>query len=317
MPPEPADPAAGSIQPYGCLLACDAGATVALRHSRNLPAMLGLAGPINGQPLEVLLGRQAVHDLRNALTTAGDDPATVPGLRLAGNARFDVAVHRLGRTVIIEFEPAADAGDALPRARALIGRIRAVRDIDGLMARASRLLQAVFDYERVMVCRFEAGGAGKVVSEVKRPGLESLLGRDISASEIPAEAHALHPRSTLRIIADASSPGVPIDPERDEAGAPLDLSLAHLRGVSPAEAEQLRNMGAAASLSITVVLDDRLWGLIVCHHAAPRRLTMPERIAAELFGQFFSLQLHTLLQQRRLDAADEARRAPGGGSLPA
>lgn len=305
MPADPADPggrdrqpiqAAAGIQPHGCLLACDAAATVALRHSANLPEMLGLEGPVNGRALEELLGGQALHDLRNLLSTVaeGGQPAMARGFRLGRDARYDVAIHRLAGTVIAELEPAAaESADPLLRARGLIGRICEVEDLDRLIARAGRLLHGLLGYDRVTTYRF-ADGAGEVIAEVKGPGLASFLGRRFPASELPRQDRAPSLRDTLRIIADAGSVAVPIVPERDAQGAPLDLSMAHLRSASPIERAHLRSLGAAASLSISIIVDGRLWGLIACLHGAPRVPSTGERIAAELFGQFFSLRLGAL-----------------------
>ena len=74
----------GSIQSHGCLLAADVSASIILRHSANLPAMLGVVGEINGRPLETLLGPDATHTLRNALATSNDAarPALLLGLRV-------------------------------------------------------------------------------------------------------------------------------------------------------------------------------------------------------------------------------------------
>lgn len=74
----------GSIQPHGCLIACDARAVTALRHSANTGAMLGVAGEINGLPLETLIGAEATHTLRNALATLGEGvrPALLSGLNV-------------------------------------------------------------------------------------------------------------------------------------------------------------------------------------------------------------------------------------------
>ena len=80
-------------------------------------------------------------------------------------------------------------------------------------------------------------------------------------------------------------------PVLDASGEPLDLSYAHLRSVSPIHCEYLRNMGVAASMSISVIVDGELWGLIACHHYSLRTLPMAQRVAAEMFGEFFSLHL--------------------------
>ena len=120
-----------------------------------------------------------------------------------------------------------------------------------------------------MVYRFEHDGSGKVVSEAKRGDLESFLGQYFPASDIPQQARALYLRNTIRIISDADGKRIPIVPVLDASGEPLDLSFAHLRSVSPIHCEYLRNMGVAASMSISIIVDGELWGLIACHHYSP------------------------------------------------
>jgi light-regulated signal transduction histidine kinase (bacteriophytochrome)/CheY-like chemotaxis protein len=100
---------------------------------------------------------------------------------------------------------------------------------------------------------------------------------------------------------------VRLNPQYDLSGEPLDLSYAHLRSVSPIHLEYLRNMGVGASMSISIIVDGELWGLIACHQYAPRTLPMGLRVAAELFGQFFSLHLGAQREKRRLKVATEAR----------
>ncbi len=97
----------------------------------------------------------------------------------------------------------------------------------------------------------------------------------------------LYVQNTVRIVSDASGERGPLSPEFDTSGEPLDLSFAHLRSVSPIHCEYLRNMGVGASMSISIIHDGVLWGLIACHHYAPRALSMEKRVAAEMFGEFF------------------------------
>src|SRR5204862_503812 len=104
----------------------------------------------------------------------------------------------------------------------------------------------------------------------------------------PKQARALYERNSLRIIADIDAPAIPVIPPHDPAGEPLDLSLSTLRTVSSIHLEYLRNMGVAASLSVSILRDGRLWGLFACHHTEPRHISLERRTAAELFGQMFS-----------------------------
>jgi light-regulated signal transduction histidine kinase (bacteriophytochrome)/CheY-like chemotaxis protein len=302
----------GSIQPHGCLIACDAAGAEIMQHSANVADMLSITGDINGRRLEEIVGGEAAHTLRNALATSDNParPALRHGLRFASGAAFDVAIHRFESKVILEFEPAStDSDQPLEVARMLISRIRNVASLDRLIESSVRLIYAMLGYDRVMIYRFEEDGAGKVVSEYKRRDLESFKGQYFPAGDIPKQARALYVKNTVRVISDASNPRIPIVPETDETGEALDLSFAHLRSVSPVHCEYLRNMGVAASMSISVVVDDELWGLIACHHYSPKVLSMPQRVAAETFGEFFSLHLSALKQRQLMETAGQARRS--------
>ncbi|TPE48941.1 HWE histidine kinase domain-containing protein [Amaricoccus solimangrovi] len=299
----------GSIQPHGCLIAVDAQARTILRHSANAPAMLGVPGEMNGAYLGDALGEEAAHSVRNALarTREGGRPALLFGVTVGGRS-FDVAAHRMKGTAIVEFEPSGgDTAEPLELARAMIERVGATRTVDRLVRETARLIRAMLNYDRVMVYQFTHDGAGKVVSEARRPGLESFLGQYFPAADIPRQARALYLRNTIRIISDASFEPVPILPDLDASGEPLDLSLAHLRSVSPVHCEYLRNMGVAASMSISIRIDGALWGLVACHHYAPRVLGMAERVSAELFGDFLSMQLNALRHRQALESGREAR----------
>lgn len=304
----------GSIQPHGCLIACDASATWILRHSANAAAFLG-AGELNGRMLADIIGPVATHELRNALARAqsATRPALLFGQPMANGARFDIAVHSFKGTTIIEFEPADDeVAEPLELARTMIGRLNAIDSVDTLVKNSARLVQATLGYDRVMIYRFVHDGAGKVLSEAKRPSLESFLGQYFPATDIPQQARALYLKNTIRIISDASFERIAIDPELDASGEPLDLSYAHLRSVSPIHCEYLRNMGVGASMSISIIVDGALWGLIACHHYAPKTLSMAQRVAAEMFGDFFSLHLNALQHKQTLEAAQAAREALDG-----
>jgi light-regulated signal transduction histidine kinase (bacteriophytochrome)/CheY-like chemotaxis protein len=300
----------GSIQPHGCLLACDMCLTAIRRASDNAAEILGQAGTLIGKTPSDVLGPSLLHDLRNALATASTAarPALLMDMSI-GDRVFDIAVHQYKSAVIIEFEPAPSAGQPLHIAREMIGRISDIVDVDRLVQRAGRIVAGATGYDRVMVYRLEEDGSGKVVSETKRADLESFLGQYFPASDIPQQARALYLKNTIRVISDASGARVPVTPAIDGSGEPLDLSFAHLRSVSPIHCEYMRNMGVAASMSISIILDGQLWGLIACHHYSPRALPMAQRVAMEVFGEFFSLHLKSLMQRRRVFAVAGTREA--------
>jgi light-regulated signal transduction histidine kinase (bacteriophytochrome) len=53
----------------------------------------------------------------------------------------------------------------------------------------------------------------------------------------------------------------------------------------------MKNMGTTASLSISILRDEQLWGLIACHHATPWLVPFEVRTACEYLAQILSLQL--------------------------
>ncbi|WP_422369962.1 HWE histidine kinase domain-containing protein [Hoeflea sp.] len=305
----------GSIQPHGCLLACDETATEIVRYSENAPSMLGLESPPAGQKLNAIVGRELSHGIRNALTRSrdGGGSSLLFGMTGPNGRRFDIAVHRFNGAAIIEFEPAEhDVAEPLELSRTMLGRIASITSTEKLVANSVRLLQAMLDYDRVMIYQFEPDDSGQVIGEAKRGNLESFKGQYFPATDIPQQARELYLKNPIRIISDAHFKPIPVVPVLDDSGEPLDLSFAHLRSVSPIHCEYLRNMGVGASMSISIIIDGTLWGLIACHHYGPRTLSMAERVAAELFGEFFSLHLNALRHKQSLDASASARAALDG-----
>lgn len=303
----------GSIQPRGCLLACDSQAVRITRISENAGAILGRETPRVGELLADYFGETEAHTLRNALAQASDPkrPALIFGWRDGGTGRtFDVSLHHHDGTSIIEFEPAAadQADNPLRLTRQIIARTKELKSLDEMAARVPRYLQAMLGYHRVMMYRFAADGSGKVIGEAKRSDLESFLGQHFPASDIPQQARLLYLKNAIRVISDSSGDSSRIVPERDASGAALDLSFAHLRSVSPIHLEYLRNMGVSASMSLSIIIDGTLWGLIACHHYEPRVVPMAQRVAAEMFADFFSLHFTAVHHQRRFQSSLRTRR---------
>lgn len=292
------------IQPHGWLLACDARLGHIVRWSANAPAHLGRDGLEVGLPLRDAIGREATHNIRNALAMHGEAhrrPALVFGQALPGGGRYDVAIHTAGPDIMLEWEPALSERDGahLSLLRTMIDRIREITDFDRLFRTVVRLLSGVLRYDRVMLYRFAEDGSGKVEAEHHGPNLESFLGQHFPASDMPAPARRLYSTNLIRVIGDVAAVPVPVI----SPGHPLppDLSHTHLRAGTPNHYSYMRNMGVAACASVSLMVDGRLWGMIVCHHYSAHVLNMSERIVARMFGEFVSLQITNLLRTKRLD----------------
>ncbi len=301
----------GAIQPMGFLLALTADWIVA-RASANIGAFIGLTPrEIIGQPLADVFPAWTIHELRNrtAMLRGADAVERVFGCALLPNIEpFDVALHISGGQIVLEAEPASsERGDVGGIVRAMISRLDQCPDLMSFFREGARQVRALIGFDRVMVYRFAADGSGEVIAEACRPGIGRFIGLHYPASDIPAQARLLYKRNLLRLIADVHATPVPIVPQYDELGNPLDLSLSGLRSVSPIHIEYLTNMGVDASLSISILVEGRLWGLFACHHYEPRRPTFERRAIVELFAQMFAMRLESRERKETVEFERHAR----------
>jgi len=297
----------GSVQPHGHLLAVDTrspGALPVLTASAGAAAALGPRA-VAGADLAELSG--ALADLARAVASGEDTEASTPApVELPpGSGRLHHAVaHRVDAgTAVVELEAAeGDEGPGSPwhlQLPPVLRRLQDARSVTGLAEGLATGVRRLTGFDRVMVYRFDAEWNGEVLAEDRRDDLEPFLGLRYPASDIPAQARALYARQWLRIIPTSTYEALPLEPALvpgPDGAQPLDLSLAQLRSVSPVHLQYLRNMGVAASMSISLLHGDRLWGLIACHHyAGPHRPSVPVRTAAEFLGRTASLLLPTVV----------------------
>ena len=301
----------GAIQPIGFLLALSSDWMIA-RASANVARFFGRpAEQMIGLPLRDVLTPAAIHGLRNrvAMLRGPDSVERIFGCALIdGHTPFDIAVHMSKGQIIIEAEPGSsdDHGDVTGTVRSMITRLDQADSMETFFREGARQIRALTGFDRVMVYRFAQDGSGEVVAEAVKPGIGSFLGLHYPHTDIPAQARELYKRNLLRIITDVNAEPVPIIPARDERGEPIDLSLAMLRSVSPIHIEYLKNMGVDASMSVSIIVEGRLWGLFACHHYSTRCPTFERRSVSELFAQMFSMRLES---RERKETVEFERRA--------
>ncbi|PZV12667.1 MAG: hybrid sensor histidine kinase/response regulator [Leptolyngbya sp.] len=216
---------------------------------------------------------------------------------------FRSTLHRTGEALILELEPEpptekTQASQFYSCLQAAILGLRSAIDVSDLAQTLAREVKAITGFDRVMVYRFEADDHGVVIAEAKESHIESFLGLHYPATDIPVPARKLFLRNWVRQIPNINyTPArlLPINNALDEP--PLDLSDCVLRGVSPYHVEYLQNMGVDGSLTISLIADQHLWGLIACHHYSPKLVGYETRKICEFLGQFASIEL--IQQQER------------------
>jgi light-regulated signal transduction histidine kinase (bacteriophytochrome)/ActR/RegA family two-component response regulator len=140
--------------------------------------------------------------------------------------------------------------------------------------------------------------------------MEPFLDLHYPASDIPAQARQLYVSNLVRYIPDVGYQPVPVLPWLDtERLQPLDMSHAVLRSVSPMHVRYLRNMGVASTLTLSLLVDGRLWGLIACHHGTPTALPLRLRRACYALAVTAGYMTGWFASQQRLEAQAEAARS--------
>lgn len=280
----------GGVQPHGLLAVVDAAGIITCL-SDNV-SLLQLEHVVPGSPLSDLVGVEVAAQLQRGPL---DEPVTVT---IDGRGVYDVVTHLGPDGLLIEIEP--ESGIDLSDRRGLLPALRALQTATTTAELLDSVVSSVrmlTGFERVMVYEFDEEWNGSVVAEAVDPERGAFLGLRYPASDIPPQARALYLRNRVRLIPDVL--GVPV-PLLSVAPAPIDLTDATLRAVSPVHLEYLTNMGVAASASIAVIVRGQLWGLIACHHySGPLRPSQRVRAALDVVAGTASALLAAHLQEDR------------------
>ena len=294
----------GSVQPQGFLLAIEEPTMHVLQVSENLPEWLGVdIEEILGQRFGSLVEHgETLVDRLEELEEDESHPYHVADVRFLVGRHCDLPIammlHRYDHVLIAEFSRpnslVVTHSRLYPMVRSFISRSSDIETVDQVCDRAARLIKRLTGFGRVKSYRFDEAGNGLVNAEVLDEGYRSYQGLCFPASDIPAQARALYCTNRIRVIEDANyvpAKLVPaLNPITDQA---LDLSYATLRSVSPVHLQYMRNMETLASMSISIVVDGRLWGLISCHHDSAHPVSFETRTSCELLGRVLSLQIET------------------------
>lgn len=291
----------GSIQSHGVLLTFTPDGALAAC-SRNARDLLGPL-PAVGQTLS---GLHLNPETRAVIEAALADPHGYVDARLVSldSGAFDVVTHKSQGLLVAEFEQRPADALALDSfaliAHQAFQRIQRQHGVEDLLTLAVDEIARITGFDRVMAYRFLHDDSGEVVAECRREDLEPFLGQRYPASDIPSQARRLYVINPIRLIADIGYQPVPIEPDLNPlTGGPLDLSHSVLRSVSPVHVEYLSNMGVGASMSISIVIGERLWGLIACHHMSPLLVPHSVRMSCQLLSQFVSTLVERNLNNER------------------
>lgn len=293
----------GHIQPHGALLVFNTEGRLS-GWSANAAGLLQLAVPLSpALPLDalglapeaVLVVRACLHDI-----SEGEAAPMMAATQIDG-VRFDCIAHaHLGR-VLLEFErcgqPATEVMRQVLMAQQMYDRLKRQKNITALLQFAVEQVRAMTGFDRVMAYRFRHDDSGEVVAEARLESWPPYLGQRYPASDIPAQARRLYIINTVRLIPDVGYVAVPMLGMAGDGA--VDMSHGVLRSVSPVHVEYLQNMGVAASMSISILIDGRLWGMLACHHGSARHVPYAARMACDVLAQVLASTAQVLESRAR------------------
>lgn len=292
----------GSIQPHGLLLVLDLIGDRVDGFSRNVveaaPHLLS-EPPSRWLPPPIRAAfREPPTDGAPGAFMIGDIPGIglteVHGFWSAGRPVVEFEHHPSCQTTACPVSLAAEVRDYLRR----------LHMAPGMAAAASVLadeVRRITGYERVIVYRFDAEQDGDVVAEsLSSDWGKSLLGLHFPAADIPSQARALYRVSRERWVPTSHYEPVPIV-SRDGAFQDLDLTYSCYRSLSPVHRKYQENLGVDASLSISILDGDRLWGLLVAHHRQPHIVPCHRRAQVSSYVDAFALCQAAFRRQEQRD----------------
>jgi light-regulated signal transduction histidine kinase (bacteriophytochrome) len=277
----------GSIQPHGILLVVDPRTMIVTHGAGDIEGRLGSADWIGmscaellGEAVDNAIRSEQYEILRHIVPPSSSEP-------------FDISCRLWEQRLIVELEPAAATASTaalLPQLEAAAAVFERALSLNQLCKLAASEFRRLTGYDRVMIYQFQEDDAGVVVGEDVAPGQQSFLHHHFPASDIPKQARALYVRNLVRVIPDVAYSPAPLMPAWKEA-EPLDMSDCQLRSVSPVHIQYLKNMGVAASASMSIVKDGMLWGLVACHNASPRLIGADLRASCRALAGILSRQI--------------------------
>ena len=287
---------AGAIQPHGALLVAAADTLEIVQASTNAAEFLDLPRAPLGATVAELPGNLGAQLLSFNERDLARIPAAIHGQVGRSGATFDCLLHHVHPGVLVlEFERAAASVDVAATLRAALERIAAVPSLQVLGDVTAQIFKTLTGYDRVMVYRFDENGHGEVYAESREPQLEPFLGNRYPASDIPHIARRLYEKNRIRLLSDVNSTQIPLHPQLCPLnGQDLDMSLCALRSMSPIHVQYLKNMGVSGTLVASLMVGGRLWGLISCHHYAPRLVSYEMRTQCELLAEAVGTRIAAL-----------------------
>lgn len=292
----------GSIQPHGGLFVLDKDKLTILQVSENIESFTNVTPEkCVGQHLKDIIGKTETDLIESAARIGDLQPVRSVAIRIL-DVEYDAVSYHSGDFLVLEIEPVTYSENQESADDYYYNQLRnfsvellATTNIDSLYELLVNHVRKVTSFDRVKLYKFDESWNGAIIAESKKDFMPSYLGLHFPSTDIPEQARKLYSQNYLRLIADIEYKPVPFYPRQIKGhDKPLDLSLSVIRSVSPVHIQYLDNINVKASMSISIIQNDKLWGLVACHHNSAYRIPYRIRVLSEIMGHMFSARLASL-----------------------
>ncbi len=274
----------GVIQSFGYLIGIDAESYAITFFSRNISELFEI------ESIELLFGRkitdfpesfQSIIDSEiyrslNRFTRRKNE--TYFDKILINNKGYHISVFRTDDHIFLEFEEVIVNPNK--RISDKYDNFYFLEDGQEIWDHLLGTLSKIVNYDRLMIYKFMMDGSGKVIAEKLKENTESYLGLHYPETDIPRQARELYMKKRKRIFSNVHSETVPILSRSEE---PIDLTFVASRGMSPIHGQYIKNSGVSSSFSVSIIIDNHLWGLVTCQNAEPKHIDLEDRVQAGIF----------------------------------
>lgn len=298
----------GHIQSYGYILVLNKEEFVVEQVSENIEALLGVSvEEVLGNPVDYFFPFSFLDHFNNHFQNSKNDDHYSLSFEL-NKKEYILTTHGMDDRLILEVEPdnPANRQNSHHKYADLVDNLAYDLDkpdsLDKIYEMVLDRMHPILGFDRMMIYRFDADDHGEVVGERASNGKQKFLGLKFPNTDIPKQARKLYLENNTRGIYDVNDTPVAVTPAlRESDQKPLDLTYSFLRSVSPIHVSYLKNMGITSSFSISILVRNKLWGMILCHHeTGPLRLDIHQRRSASFIGNILSQKISSITESYKL-----------------
>ncbi|GGK79368.1 GAF domain-containing protein [Rufibacter glacialis] len=290
------------IQPHGVLLTLEKDSLRLVQVSENVEQLLGIpASDILDKPISAILPPSQFELFKTHVQRKVNQvkvPFSLTFLVEEKEAAYTALVHPREDYVLVELEDnqSSSAKDSFlelyQQIKYLTSLIKGAENIQEIAQITVEEIKKLTGFDRVLAYQFDPQWNGVVIGQAKEEGMDDYLGLRFPASDVPKQSRDLYYSNPYRLIPTREYTPVRLRPLINPLTQQFtDLSDCNLRSVATVHLEYLANLQVRASMSMPFIVDNKLWGLVSCHHRQPMNPSYEIRSALDLLAGIVSAQL--------------------------